>query len=261
MPLSISAKHYVIGPADVYNRAVGVNTPWASKGATLDDCVMRVMLGWFAPDNISGVKTVPMGLDVLRRLGVEFEFTLPDFVANLGDVVPGARTTAEVHADAGGTPFSSTLSAATAVGATTIPATAVDNLAVGDHIRIGTAPELIEYRQVTAIATLNVSFRDPLIAAHASGAAAVETTGDYRTLYESSLYTRMPDSAYLEWALVMPSGNGYHELRIPRGLSVSDSLEVTVGDNGLAGVRVRVRARANPDDLQESPFKLFIAEN
>lgn len=264
MPTAVLAQNYVIGPAEIYHRATGVNTPWTNMGATLDDAAMRIVAEWFVPDNITGVKGPIKGLDILRRLNAEFEFTLPDFVGgNLDKIIPGSRVTAESHADAGGTPFSSTIAVANvAAGATSIEVAAVTNLAVGDYIRIGSgAGVLVEYRQVTAIAANVISFRDRLLVAHAIGEDAVETDGDYRTLYRSSLYDRMPDTAYDEWAMVMANGNGYHELRIPIGISNTESAEVTIGDNTLSGVRVMVSARRDGSDLTISPFDLWINES
>jgi len=263
MGKQIIAKNYVIGPAEVYYREQGVLTPWTSLGATLDAATLRVISEWFVPDNIQGLKGPVKGLDVLRRLNAEVEFTLPDFTGdNFGLVIPGARVTDEVHADAGGTPFSSTLSAAVAAGVTTVPMTAVTNLAVGDFIRIGSgAGVLVEYRQVTAIATLDVSFRDPLLVAHAAAETAVETTGDYRTKFESSLYTRMPDSAYKEWALVMNNGVGYSELRLPYGLAHSETAEVSIDDNSLSGLSVMVSGRRDGTDLDISPFEFWAPAN
>jgi hypothetical protein len=256
----VDPKAYVIGPAFIYYRDVGVNTPWTSAGATLDDAVMRVTTEWFRPDNLSGVMGHVMGLDVLRRVDAEIEFTLGEIGgASLALAVPGSRSTAAVSADAGGSPGSSTTTAAVAAGVRTIPFTAVTNFAVGDFFRIeAAASPLVEYRQITAIASLNVSFRDPLLFAHASGVAVVETTGDKRDLIESPVIRRQPDSAYKEWALVSESGRGYHELRIPRGMSHTESVEMTVADDALAGIRVTIGARYLGSDLTQSPFRLFV---
>lgn len=260
MPIVVDPKAYVIGPAFAYYRDVGVNTPWTSAGATLDDALMRVNTAWFRPDNLSGVMGNVMGLDVLRRVDAEIDFTLGEIGgASLALAVPGSRSTAAVFADATGTPGSSTTSAATAVGATTIPFTATTNFVVGDYFRIEAAAHAkVEYRQITAIDTLNVSFRDPLIYAHDSGTAVVETDGDNRALIESPILRRQPDSAYKEWALVMESGRGWHELRIPRGMSHTEAVEMTVADDALAGIRVTIGARYLGSDLTASPFKLFV---
>jgi hypothetical protein len=171
--------------------------------------------------------------------------------------IPGATYTAPVSANAGGTPFSSTSSAATLVGATTVPAVATTNLAVGDIFKIDTST-LTEYRTVTAISALNISFRDPLLFAHASGVALVETTGDNRSIVTMPTVRRQPDSAYKEWALVAESGkSGVTELRIPIGLSQTTGAEVTIGDDAMAGIRVTIAGRLNDDDLTASLFRLY----
>lgn len=259
MPIVVTPAAYIIGPAFVYYRAVGVSTPWTSAGATLDDAVMRVMTEWFRPDNLSGVMGSVMGLDVLRKVDAEIEFTLGEIGGtSLGLAVPGATTTAAVNADAGGG-GSSTTTAAVAAGATTIPFTATTNFSVGDYFRIEAAANAsVEYRTITAISALNVSFRDPLKYAHLTGVAVVETTGDKRDSIVAPVVRRQPDSAYKEWALVAESGYGYHELRIPRGISQTESVEMTVADDALAGVRVTIGARYLGSDLTNSPFTLYV---
>lgn len=260
MPIVIDPKNYVIGPGFVFYRDVGVNTPWTSAGATLDDMVMRVMTRWFSPDNLSGSLGKIKGLDVYRGMDAEIEFTLGEVGgAGLSLAVPGSRLTSAVNADAGGG-GSSTTTAAVAAGATTIPFTAVTNFAVGDFFRIEAAAHaLVEYRQITAIASLNVSFRDPLRFDHASGVAVVETTGDKRDRVEAPIIRRQPDSAYKEWALMTESGRGWNELRIPIGISQTESIELTVGDEQVTGLKVTIGARYDGADLNKSPFQLYVA--
>jgi len=262
MGLVVTPSAYIIGPAFVYYRDVGVETPWTSAGATLDDAVSRVTTTWFRPDNLSGVKGAVMGLDVLQSVDAEIEFTLGEIAgSSLALALPGSTITDETHADATGTPFTTTTTAATVVGATTVSMTAVTNLTVGDFIRLEVVDHAKEeYRQVTAIATLDVSFRDPLQFAHDAGIAAVETDGDRRDAITSPVLTRQPDSAYKEWSLVSEAGQGYHELRIPRGLSQTESLEMTVADDAVAGVRVTIGARWLGSDLTISPFTLYVPD-
>lgn len=263
MPVVIEPKNYIIGTALIYYRAVGVNTPWTSLGATLDDSTLRLTLEWFRPDNISGIKGPIMGLDVLRRANAEFEFTIPDITGSqMQALIPGARITAETHAPAGGG-ATTTLAAASLAGATSIEVASATGIAVGDYLAIGETPsdEEVEYRQVTAVDSTTISFRDELIFAHASGNDVIETTGDYRNVYESSLYTRMPDSAYKEWAIVAAGGNGYHELRLPRGIATADAVELSVSDSALSGATFTVGGRYLGSDASLSPFKLFIPAN
>lgn len=263
MAVQIIAKNYVIGPAEIYYRDEAATGPWTGLGATLDAMTFRVISEWFVPDNLQGIKGPVKGLDVLRRLNAEVQFTLPDFTGDrMGIVIPGARVTAETHADATGTPGSSDLDGAIAAGATTISVTSGTNFAVGDYVRIGSgAGVLVEYRQLTAVSTNDLSFRDPLIQAHADAEEVVETDGDYRTKVESSLYTRMPDSAYKEWAMVYANGNGFSELRLPSGLAFSETTELSVDDNSLSGLSVMISGRYNGSDLTISPFQIYSAAN
>jgi len=264
MGVTVLAENYIIGPASILYRDVAATGDWTDLGATLDDAVMRIVSEWFVPDNITGLKAPVVGLDVQRRLNAEFEFTLPDFVGgNMEVVFPGARVTAAVFNDTVSTPFTSTIAVADVeAGAQSIEVLAVTNLAVGDYIRIGSgAGVLVEYRQVTNIAANVISFRDPLLFPHAIGEDAVETDGDYRSVYEASLYSRMPTSAYKEWAMRMSNGNGYSELRLPRGLSTTETAEVTVGDNSLSGIRVMVSGRGDGPNPNTSPYQLIINES
>jgi len=264
MAVTVLAENYIIGPADIYWRERGVLTEWNSMGATLDDAAMRIVSEWFVPDNISGLKGPVVGLDVQRRLNAEFEFTVPDFVGgNMDAIFPGSRVTAEEHGDTVATPYVDVITTtAAAAGDRSVTGSSATNLAVGDFIRIGSgAGVLVEYRQITDITGFVHSFRDPLLFAHALGEDLVETDGDYRTLYESSLYTRMPSTAYKEWAMVMANGNGYSSLTLPSGLSVTETGEVTVGDNALSGIRVMVSGRRDGTTPNTSPYQLHINES
>ena len=260
MSLVVNPEAYIIGPAFVYYRGVGVLTPWTSAGATLDDAVMRVTTTWFRPDNLSGVKGAVMGLDVLQSVDAEIEFTLGEIAgASMALALPGSIFTAETHANSGDTPFASTLDGATVVGATSVTCADVTNLAVGQTVRFEVADHASEeYRTITAINAMAISFRDPLQFAHLTGVAAVEVTGDRRDAVTAPVLSRQPDSAYNEWSLVSEAGNGYHELRIPRGLSQTESLEMTVADDSVAGIRVTIGARYLGSDLTSSPFTLYV---
>lgn len=257
MATSIDPTTYVIGPAAVYYRAVGVLTPWTSIGSTLDDAVMRVTTERWQPDNLSGVPGAVMGLDVLRKVNAEIEFTMPEITGSkLGLVLPGAAITAETHA-AAASPLATTLSATAVAGSKSISVVAATNAAVGDPISIAGASG-IEYRVITDITSLVLGFRDPLLWDHASGQAVGELTGDYRTMIEAPRNMgRIADSEYREWALVASNGRGYQELRIPRGISTTESAEVTIGDSALAGIKVTIGARYLGSDLTQSPFKLY----
>jgi hypothetical protein len=261
MPVTtVTPANMIMGPAFVYYRAVGVLTPWTSVGVTLDDAVLRLPTEWADISNLSGVTSAIQGLDVLTKLGCEIEFTIAEIAGSkLSLAIPGAQLTSEVHADSVGSPGSSTITAASLVGATTLAFTATTNFTVGDYFRVeAQGNAAVEYRQITAIQSLNVSFRDPLIYAHTNGTAVVETTGDGRDQVTMPVLRRQPSTAYNEWALVAESGkSGMTELRIPRGISQTTAAEVTVGDSAIAGIRVTVAGRLDPTNLQTSLFQLY----
>jgi hypothetical protein len=260
MALSVDPKAYVIGPAFPYFRDVGVLTPWSFLGVLLDDAVMRVVTRWFRPDNLSGVMGPIKGLDVLAEVNAEAEWTMPELIGTkFGKAVPGARITTETGADAGGTPLSTDLDGAVSAGATSINVTAATNGAVGDWIRIeADAAATCERRQITEIAGTVLSFRDPLIFAHADAAVVVEIVDGKRIKIEAPVVRRQPDTAYDAWALVAESGKSTPtELRIPIGISQTETAEVTIGDEALSGIRMTVGARYDGDDLSISPFQLF----
>ena len=197
MPVtSVNVETYIIGAADIYYRATDVLTPWTSVGTTIDSVVARVSRTLFNPsEQINGINGLIAGLDYESTGSAEFEFTMPELSGpKLALAIPGAVSTTSATTTVGGG-LSTTTTAATLVGATTIPLTATTNLAVGDWIKIDTG-SAAEYRQVTLIAALNVSFRDPLLQAHSSGVAVVEVVGDGRTTVSASTVRRQPLTAY-----------------------------------------------------------------
>lgn len=261
MPVSsIDPTRFVIGPAFVRYRDVAATGAFTDVGVTLDDVVMRLPSTWAAFDNLSGVITTPQGLDVLTSLGAEIDFTLPElFGAKLGLALPGAVFTAEVHADASGSPGSSTTTAAVAAGATVVPFTATTNFAVGDYFRIEAAANAsVEYRQIVGISSLNITVDAPLHFAHLTGVAVVETTGDARDVVTPPVTRRLGDTAYKEWSMIAESGkSGWTELRLPRAISRTTTAELTIADDALSGIRVTISARSNPAALTDPIFKLY----
>jgi hypothetical protein len=255
---SVTPSLFVIGPAFIRYRAVGVLTPYTDLGVTLDDAVMRLPTEWAGTqDQLSGVMGPIMGLDVLTRVGCEIEFTMPEMAGEkLGLAIPGAVYTAPVSA-AASSPLSTTTTAATLAGTSTVPVTATTNGAVGDYIAIDTST-LIEYRRITAISGLNITVDYPLAYAHASGVTVAEKTGDNRSQVTMPIIRRQPDSAYREWSLVAESGkSGPTEIVIPRGISTTTGAEVTIGDDAIAGIRVTIGGRLDPTNLATSLFTLY----
>jgi hypothetical protein len=260
VPAVINPVSYIIGAADVYYRALGVLTPWISVGSTVDDIVFRVNQSMFNPsDTINGLDDLIYLMDYQNGSGAEAEFTMPEIAGDkLALAIPGATSTAGV-VTVDGAGLSTTLTAATAIGATTINVTATTNLIVGDWIRIDvTAGSLAEYRKVTSIAALVVGFRDPLKQAHANGVAVVETLGDGKTEIAPTTVRRQPASAYRDWALVAQSPADYYELYLYRGISTTDAAEMSFGDETMAGIRVTIGARKDGADLSLPSWKLRV---
>lgn len=258
MTVTVTPESYIIGPAKIYYRAVGVATPWTSVGSTLDDAVLRVTTEWFRPDNINGPLGYVQGLDILRRVMAEIEFTMPEVAGTkLALAIPGSAATTATGAVKTSGHLDTTLSADSVVGATTISLTSAANGAAGDAIKIGTGATA-EYRTITLVATNDVSFRDPLIFAHSAAEVVEEADDDNRSYISAPTLRRQPDSAYYEWALVAESGQSEpHELRIPRGISQTESAEITVADDSISGIRVVIGARYYGPDLTQTPFKLY----
>lgn len=262
MPLVIDPKKYILGAARIYYRATGGSGPWTSVGSTLDDAVARVVTTWWRPDNIAGGILGPIkGLDILRRVEAEVEFTVPELsAANLGVIVPGSQSATAVLTDTA-SGVSTTLAAAAAVGDTNIKATAVTGITVGMFMRIETGTNR-EIRQIDTVGTLGaggsgLSFRDPLQKAHASLSNLVQTDGDGRTTITAPTVRRQPDTAYNDWAAVGESGNGYNELRLLNAISQTDRAELAMGDQTLAGIRVTIASRYDGANLTSSPFQLI----
>jgi len=256
-PTSVAVETYVIGSANIYYRDTGVLTPWNSVGLTMDDAIARIGFENANPsDALNGLDGMLRGLDYLRVISAEIEFTLPELSApKLALAIPGSISTATATTDAGGG-GSTTLAADAAIGATNIKATAVLNFAVGDWVRINVAGALAEYRQLTAVGTAGsggtgLDFRDPLKKAHLSGVALVETVGDGKTEVTPPVVRRQPTTAYKDWALVSESPADYFEFLIYRAIATSDTVELSFNDDLTqpAGIRVTLGARKDETDL------------
>lgn len=258
MPPSITPSAFIIGPARVYYRAVGVLTPWTDVGVTLDDAVMRITQETWSPDNLNGVYGPVRGLDVSQTVGAEIEFTLGEIAGEkIALAIPGAQfTAADGGAEASSTHGDSTLDGAHAAGVTTIAVASATNFAVGDPIKIDTG-SVAEWRTITAIATNDLSFRDPLLFDHLTGVDVVEAVSDNRAVITMPTFRRYPASAYREWALVSESGrSGVNELRLPIGIATSAG-EMTVADDAVAGMRVTIAGRLDETNLNTSLYRLY----
>lgn len=265
MPTVISPSAYIIGAAEVYYRALGSSAAWTNIGSTVEDVVFRVNQSMFNPsDQINGLDDLIYLMDYKNGSGAEAEFTMPEIAGpKLALAIPGAVSTTTSSADAGGTPFSSTLAAASIVGATNLKVTAVTNLAAGDWVQVDVDGSLAEYRQIDVVGTAGsggtgISFRNPLLQAHSNGVVIVETVSDGKTEITASTVRRQPSSVYYDWALVAQSPADYYELLLYRAISTTEAVEFTFGDETMAGIRVTLGARKDGADLTLPSWKLRV---
>ena len=265
MGLVIDPKAYIIGAAEVYYRSIGASGPWSSIGATVDDVVFRVNQTKFNPsENFNGVLEPIREMDYISKAGAEAEFTMPEFAGSkLALAVLGAQSATLPTTDAGGTPLTTTLAAAAAIGDTAVKVVAVTNAAVGDYIRINVAGALAEYRRIDVVGTAGaggtgLGFRDPLLKAHASGVAVVETVGDGKTEITPGTVRRQPLSAYNDFVLVAQSPSDYYELYLYNAISKTDAAEVTFGDESMAAIKVSLGTRRDGANLALPSWRLRI---
>lgn len=257
-PTSVDPTKYVIGAADIYYRAAGTTGAWTSVGLTKDDAIARIVFQNNNPsDRLNGIDGLVRGLDYLRVLNAEVEFTMPELSGpKLALAIPGSISTTLATTDAGGTPFSSTLAAAAAIGDTNVKVTAITNLTAGDWIRIDAAGAAAEYRRIDVVGTAGsggtgAQFRDPLKKTHSNGAVAVEAVGDGKTEIIPPLIRRQPTTAYNDWALVTQSPADYYEFLIYRAIATTETVELTFNDDAsdMAGIRVTLGARKDETNL------------
>lgn len=266
MPLVIDATKYIIGAADVYYRAVGSSAAWTSIGATVDNVVFRINQVTINPsENFNGVLEPVMLMDYTSRQGAEADFTMPQLAGpNLALAIRGVTSSVLSNADSASTPFSSTLAAASAIGDTNIKVVANTNLTAGDWIRIDvTAGGLAEYRRVDTVGTVGaggtgVSFRDPLLRAHANGVATVESVGDGKTELVPGTTRRMPASAYNDFALVAQSPSDYYELYLYNAITTTAAAELTFGQDTMAGIKTTIGTRRDGLNMALPSWKLRV---
>ena len=264
-PTSVDVTQYVLGAASVYYRTAGATSAWNSVGLTMGDAVARIGFENSNPsDALNGLDGMLRGLDHLKVVSAEVEFTMPELSApRLALAIPGAVSTATATTDAGGTPLSTTLAAAAAIGDTAIKVTAITNAVAGDFVRINTAGALAEYRQIDVVGTAGaggtgLQFRDALKKAHNNGVAVVETVGDGKTEVTPPLVRRQPMTAYNDWALVSESPANYFEFLIYRALATQDTFELSFNDDLTqpAGIQVTIGGRKDETNLALPLVKL-----
>ncbi|HSW43103.1 MAG TPA: hypothetical protein VLM76_11395 [Patescibacteria group bacterium] len=265
MGLVIDPRAYIIGAAEVYYRAVGAVGAWLSIGATVDDVVFRINQTTFNPsEDFNGVLEPIREMDYVSKAGAEAEFTMPEFAGSkLALAVLGAQSAVLPTTDAGGTPLSTTLAAAAAIGDTVIRVTAITNAAPGDYVRINVAGALAEFRQIDVVGTAGaggtgLQFRDPLLKSHANGVAVVETVGDGKTEITPGIVRRQPLTAYNDFVLVAQSPADYYELYLFNAISKTEAAEISFGDESMAGVRVTLGSRRNGSNLDLPSWRLRV---
>lgn len=266
MPPVIDAKQYIIGAADVYYRAIAATGPWISIGATIDDIIFRVNQTTFNPsEKFNGLLELIREMDYTSKQAAEAEFTMPQVAgSNLALALRGAVSTATATTDSTGSPFVTTLAAASAIGDTNIKVTAITNAALGQTIGIDVvAGGLREYRVITFVGTIGaggtgIGFRDPLLRAHSNGVAVTQTVGDGKTELTPGVVRRMPLTAYNDYALVAQSPADYYELYLYNGITTTDSVELTFGNETMAAIKTKIGTRDDGANIALPSWKLRV---
>lgn len=265
MPTVIDPRAYIIGASEIYYRAIASTAAWTSVGATIDDAIFRVVQTTFNPSlDFNGVMSEVREMDYVSKQSAEAEFTLPELAGpKLALALLGATSTAGVITE---TPagYTSTLAAASVIGATNLRVAAVAALTAGMYVGIDVvAGGLREYRQIDVVGTLGaggtgITFRDPLLQAHASGVVVVQTDGDGKTAITPGTVRRQPLTAYNDWLLVGQSPSAYFELYLYNAISKTDTVEIAFGDEKMAAVKVMLGARKNGADLTLPTWRLRV---
>ncbi len=246
--MAFDPKSYFVGAGKVYYRAIGSTGAWTDIGVLLDDISVHIKTSWFSPDNLAGQLAPLRGLDYLDTQHAEIEFTMAEIGSSkLALPVPNMVTTTRATTDATGTPGTTTLAAAAAPGDLTVKVVANTNFTAGDYIRINVGGALAEYRQIDVAGSVGAAgtglqFRKPLLKAHASGVAVVETIGDGKTVITPSAIRRQPDASYNDWVVDAQSGVDFSSFFLFNGFSMVEDATITYGDTTLAGISVTVRS-------------------
>jgi hypothetical protein len=266
MPQVIDAKQYIIGAADAYWRAVAGTGPWTSIGATVGDVIFRVHQTTFNPsDRFNGLISLVREMDYLAKQNAEAAFEMPQVAGpNLALALRGVTSTTQPTADSTGSPFVTTLAAASAIGDTNVKVTAITNAALGQTIGIDVvAGSLREYRVITFIGTAGaggtgIGFRDPLLRAHLNGVAVTQTQGAGKTELAPGIIRRAPLAAYNDYVLVAQSPTDYYELYLYNAITTTDPAELKFGDQTMAAIAVTLATRRDGLNLALPDWKLVI---
>jgi hypothetical protein len=265
VPPVITPSAYVIGAAEVYYRAIASSGAWASIGATINDITFRVKQTTFNPsEEFNGLLEPVRELDYTSKSGAEVEFDMPEVAgAKLALAIRGITSAVLANTDATGTPGSTTLAAAAAIGDTTVKVVANTNFTAGDWIRISAAGAAAEYRRIDVAGTVGaggtgLQFRDPLLKAHANGDVVVETIGDGKTELTPGTTRRMPLTAYNDFVLVAQSPADYYELYLYNAITTQDAIELTFGDESTLAAHILLSARRDGANLASPSWRLRV---
>jgi hypothetical protein len=258
MGVVIDPKQYVIGAADVYYRPAGTTGEWKSIGATIDDVVFRVNQSRFNPsEEFNGLLEAVRDMDYLSRQSAECEFSMPEFAGEkLKLAVLGAVVTTSSPQDTSGG-WSTTLAATASAGATSISVASATGIAVGHIAHIGIGSDS-EYRVIDKITGTTLSFRDPLLRTHASGAAVVRADSDGKTEITPGNSRRMPATAYNDFVLVAQSPSDYYELYLYNAISTTEQAEISFGNESVAAIKVTLATRRDGLNLAQPSWRLRV---
>lgn len=265
MPTVINPTSYIIGAAEVYYRAVAATSAWTSVGATIEDVTFTIGQTVFNPSiDFNGVLEEIREMDYVSKQSAEASFTMPELAGpKLALALLGATSSTAAITETGGG-YASTLAAASVIGATNLRVAAVAGLTAGMYVGIDVvAGALREYRVIDTVGTLGaggtgITFRDPLLQAHASGVVVIQTDGDGKSVILPGTTRRQPLTAYNDWCLVGQSPSAYFELYLYNAISNTDSIEIAFGDQKMAAVKVSLAARKNGADLTLPSWRLRV---
>jgi hypothetical protein len=265
MPPVITASQYIIGAADVYWRAVGSLAAWTSIGATVNDVIFRIHQTTFNPsENFNGLMELIREMDYTVKQSGEAEFEMPQIAGpNLALAIRGVQSAVLPNTDASGSPGSTTLALAAAIGDVAVKVVAITNFSAGDWMRISAAGVLAEYRQIDVVGTVGaggtgLQFRNPLMKAHALADVVVESIGDGKTELTPGNTRRVPLTAYNDFALVAQSSVDYYELFLYNAITTTDPAEIAFQNAGMSAIKTVIGTRRDGLNPNTPSWKLRV---
>lgn len=154
---------------------------------------------------------------------------------------------------------STTLAAASAVGATNIKVASIAGLVAGNYLMIGFFGSR-EIRKIVTVGTIGaggtgVDLDYPLSYPQRSGDPVIQMTGSGASRITSGPDRRLPPSAYHNYRLVVPGLAGRRaEFNITSAIMGSDTVELTAGDESVLAPRLVLQARWDPASPNTIPW-------